>query len=185
MNRDVHHCAKCGTAVEQKIPEGDNRIRQVCPACHYIHYQNPLPVAGCILTWEGRILLAKRAIEPRYGFWTLPAGFMEIGETATEAAAREAMEETAATAQDLALYGVYSIPHIGQLYIMYRGVCQNGHARAADESLDVDFVLPDEIPWDELAFPVIKHTLRRFLSDSERNQFPVFHEALDYRHRTD
>ena len=113
-------CSNCGARVTEKIPAGDNRPRYVCDACKTVHYQNPNIVAGCIPVWKDRVLLCKRAIEPRYGLWTLPAGFMENGESTELAAARETLEEACGKVSDFALYGVFSIPHINQVYLIFR-----------------------------------------------------------------
>ena len=119
------------------IPQGDNRERFVCPSCGIVHYQNPNVVTGCIPQWEDKILLCKRAIEPRLGLWTLPAGFMENGETSMEGAARESMEEANADMRDMELFSVFSIPHINQIYTMYRGTLHQGSASPGAESQDV------------------------------------------------
>ncbi|MGB2971554.1 MAG: NUDIX hydrolase, partial [Candidatus Competibacter sp.] len=109
-------CSQCGASVTLRVPVGDNLPRYVCDACDTIHYLNPKVVAGCILEWQDRVLLCRRAIEPRYGLWTLPAGFMENGESTLAAAAREALEEAHAEGENLRLYGVYSLLHVSQVY---------------------------------------------------------------------
>ena len=152
--------------------------RHVCDDCQAIHYQNPKIVAGALLTWENRILLARRAIEPRDGYWTLPAGFMENGETVTQAAAREAMEETLATSHDLTLYGIYNLPYISQVYVMYLGTLAEGRFGVGAESRDARLYEAVDIPWNEIAFPVIERTLRRFLADRDRGTFGVFEEEI-------
>jgi len=169
----MKYCSRCGAAVVVQIPPGDNRERHVCPACNTIHYTNPRIVAGCILSWEERILLCRRAIEPRYGLWTLPAGFMENGETTMEAAAREAFEEAYAEAEAMTLYGIYNLKHISQVYVMFRGILRQGYARAGAESLEVKLVTAEEIPWSELAFPVVRETLERYLEERVHGQFNV------------
>lgn len=166
-------CSDCGAQVTQKIPEGDNRPRFVCTECETIHYQNPRIIAGCIAEHDNRILLCKRAIEPRYGLWTLPAGFMENRETTVEAAARESYEEAHASLSDLQLYCTYSIPHISQVYMMYRGTLVDGYARPGEESLETDLFTEQDIPWSELAFPVIRESLKLYFSDRESGSFPV------------
>lgn len=171
-------CSNCGTRVVEKTPAGDNRTRHVCEACNTVHYQNPKIVAGCIPVWEGRLLLCQRAIEPRYGLWTLPAGFMENGESTEQAAARETMEEACATVNDLSLYGVFSIPHISQVYMMFRAKLADGEFAAGDESLEVRLFNEDEIPWDELAFPVIRLTLERYFKDIHSGNFPIYVEDI-------
>jgi len=161
-------CSACGASLILEIPEGDNRERHVCGQCETIHYVNPKNVVGCLLSWQGRILLCKRAIEPRSGYWTLPAGFMENGESTQQGAAREAFEEAHAQAQDLQLFGVYNLPRISQVYIMFSGVLKDGFAEAGEESLEVRLFDEDEIPWQELAFPVVVEALQRYYE--QRNE---------------
>lgn len=164
-------CSACGASVIIRIPPGDNMPRHVCDSCDTIHYHNPKVVNGCVAEWQDKILLCKRAIEPRYGLWTLPAGFMENGETTWEGAARETYEEACASVTDLKLYGVFNLPHINQVYIMFRGNIADGIAKAGAESLDVGFYEEADIPWDELAFPVVKETLKLYLEDRKRGEF--------------
>lgn len=161
----MHYCPICGSPIDVKIPEGDNRPRHVCVACGEIHYQNPRNVVGCLLRWEDKILLCRRSIEPRRGYWTLPAGFMENGETAMDGAARESREEACAEAESLRLFAVYSLPAINQVYLMYSGVLKDGYSAAGEESLETRLFLPEELPWDDMAFPVITETLRRLIDD--------------------
>ncbi|TCK19178.1 ADP-ribose pyrophosphatase YjhB (NUDIX family) [Thiogranum longum] len=163
-------CSNCGESVVLRIPEGDNRERFVCDNCHTIHYQNPNIVAGCIPEWEGRILLCKRAIEPRYGLWTLPAGFMENGETTEQAAMRETHEEAGANVEITSLYGLFSIPHISQVYMLYHGFLVNGAYEAGCESLECRLFNEQDIPWDKLAFPVVRETLQRFFADRKHGK---------------
>lgn len=167
----IKFCSVCGTATTDRIPEGDNRPRAVCDACGHIHYQNPKIVAGCLPVWGDRILICKRAIEPRYGLWTLPAGFMENGETAAEGAAREAMEEANARVEITDLYTVYSIPHISQVYMMFLAKLVDPDVSAGVESLEVKLVTAEEIPWDELAFTMVRRTLRHYLEDRKTGLF--------------
>lgn len=155
-------CSQCGKAVVVKIPQDDNRERYVCESCETIHYQNPNNVCGAILSSGDRVLLCKRAIEPRYGLWTLPAGFMENNETVAEAAARESMEEANARAGPLRLFGVFSMPYISQVHLMFHGELLSDEVSAGIESLEVGLFREDQIPWDELAFPVVKHSLRLY-----------------------
>lgn len=164
-------CSQCGATVSHKIPEGDNLPRYICDNCDTIHYQNPRIIAGCIAEWQDTILLCKRAIEPRYGLWTLPAGFMENKETTAEGAAREAMEEANARMQNMSLFSVFSIPHISQVYLMYRGDLDEGYASPGHESLEVALFREQDIPWNELAFPVIRETLKLYYADKKAGQF--------------
>lgn len=167
----MNYCNQCGNAVEVGVPEGDNRERHICPACDTIHYSNPNNVCGCILEWQGKVLLCKRDIEPRHGYWTLPAGFMENRETTAEGAAREAREEACAEAEDMQLFGVYSLPFISQVYMMYRGRLRDGHAQAGAETSEVGLFAEEEIPWDQLAFPVVIETLERYFEDRRHGMF--------------
>ena len=151
----MNYCSDCGAPVIRKVPPGDNLPRFVCAACQAIHYQNPRIVAGCIPEWEDKILLCRRAIEPKHGLWTVPAGFMEIGESTEEAAARETLEEARAEVEITSLYGVFSLPHVSQVYILFRGALRKPDFGAGSESLEVALFRPEEIPWDTLAFRVI------------------------------
>jgi ADP-ribose pyrophosphatase YjhB (NUDIX family) len=164
-------CSECGGALSVRIPVGDNVPRHVCDACNTVHYLNPKIVAGCILEWQGRVLLCRRAIEPRYGFWTLPAGFMENGESALAAAAREALEEAHAVGENLRLYGLYSLTHVNQVYLMFRGQLKDGYASAGSESLDVRLYAEKDIPWDQIAFTVVHETLQRYFSERQTGTF--------------
>jgi len=161
-------CVRCGAAAEHVVPAGDNRLRRVCPACSYIHYENPRNVVGCLLEWQGSVLLCQRAIEPRSGFWTLPAGFMENGESAPEGAAREAHEEATAGCDSLRLFAVYNLPRIDQVYLVFHGTLRDGYARANEETLDVRLFDVNDIPWSELAFPVVTESLTRWLEMREQ-----------------
>jgi ADP-ribose pyrophosphatase YjhB (NUDIX family) len=154
-----------------RIPAGDNLPRHVCDSCGCIHYQNPKIVTGCIPEWCGRILLCRRAIEPRLGYWTLPAGFMENGESTVEAAIRETLEEANAEVRDLALYGMYSLTHISQVYLMFRGRLNEGKASPGAETLEVGLFQEHEIPWDQLAFTVVRETLQRYFEERPSGRF--------------
>jgi len=149
-----------------------------CDNCGNIHYQNPRIIAGCIAEWENKILLCRRAIEPRYGLWTLPAGFMENLETTVEGARREAQEEANANVLDSRLFCMFSIPHISQVYMMYRGQLKNGKAHAGPESLEVELFSEQDIPWDELAFPIIEETLKLFYADKLSGHYQIHNGAL-------
>ena len=164
-------CAHCGAKTVERIPEGDNRVRAVCDACGVVHYQNPKIVVGCIPVWEDRVLICKRAIEPRYGRWTLPAGFMENGESVADGAAREAAEEANAKVEITELYTVYSIPHISQVYMMFRARLLDPEVSPGAESLEVRLVAEDEVPWDDLAFAMVRNTLRHFYADRKTGVF--------------
>jgi ADP-ribose pyrophosphatase YjhB (NUDIX family) len=172
------YCSNCGARVVRKIPEGDDRTRYVCEACATVHYSNPKIVAGCIPEWHGRLLLCRRAIEPRYGLWTLPAGFMENGESTEQAAMRETWEEARARVDNLLLYGVFSIPHISQVYMMFRARLCSADYAAGPESLEVRLFEQHEIPWEELAFPVVKRTLEKYCSDLGKAEFGLHVEDI-------
>lgn len=167
-------CVQCGNTVQLQIPEGDNRQRKVCTTCEYIHYENPKNVVGCLLEWQGKVLLCKRAIEPRRGFWTLPAGFMENHESTIEGAAREAYEEALARCDELRLFSVYNLPRISQVYLMFIGQLRDGFARANEETLEVRLFNQSDIPWSELAFPVVSETLTRYYEMREQRDRRVY-----------
>ncbi len=154
-----------------KIPVGDTLLRFVCKHCQTIHYENPKIVVGCLPEWEDQILLCKRAIEPRYGLWTFPAGFMEKHETLEDAAARETLEEAEAWVEISQLYAIFSIPHVNQVYIVFRGTMKHATFGAGRESLEVALFKREEIPWSKLAFRVIHEILERYCKDS--NHVPV------------
>jgi len=166
-------CSQCGHPVEQRIPDGDNLPRYVCSRCATIHYQNPNIVTGCLPMYDDRILMCKRAIEPRYGHWTLPAGFMENDETLEQAAMRESMEEANANVKLLKLYSVFSLPHVNQVYIMYLAELLDENFSPGSESLEVKLFDEKDIPWDELAFRTIHYTLKYFFDDRRRGEFEV------------
>ncbi len=170
----IKYCCHCGAPTTLRIPAGDTFERHVCDTCDHIQYQNPKVVCGCIPAWGNRILLCRRAIEPRKGFWTLPAGFMENGETIQQGAARETIEEACAKITGQTLYRIYNLPKIDQVYIMFRGQLteEDGFA-AGTESLEVQLFETDEIPWDKIAFQVIQITLEDYLADQKSGQFPV------------
>ena len=164
-------CNQCGAEVTGKIPKGDNRLRYVCISCQEIHYQNPKIVAGCIPEYEGKVLLCKRAIEPRYGYWTLPAGFMELEETSLEAALRETLEEANARVGISELYTVFNLPYVSQVYMMHRSQLLDLDFSAGEESLEVRLFSEDKIPWDDIAFTTIKHTLNFYFQDQRNRNF--------------
>lgn len=167
----MKYCSLCGGSIVQEVPADDNRLRHVCSACRTVHYQNPRVVAGCIPEWQGKILLCRRAIEPRFGRWTLPAGFMELGETTAEAALRETREEANARVGEPELYTIMSLPHVDQVYFMYRAPLLDLDYGPSPESTHVELFEPDAVPWDDLAFPTIRHTLACYLEDRARGMF--------------
>jgi ADP-ribose pyrophosphatase YjhB (NUDIX family) len=169
----MNYCSQCGETVTVRVPEGDNIPRHVCDACGVIHYQNPKIVVGCIPEWEDRILLCKRAIEPRYGLWTLPAGFMENGETVQQGAARETLEEANARVEVGALYALFNLPHINQVYMMFRSRLLDLDFGPGAESLATELLHKSQIPWDEIAFPVIYESLKLYFQDRAKGEFPL------------
>lgn len=162
-------CSECAHPVSLAIPEGDNRPRYVCPQCHAIHYQNPKLVVGSIPVWEQdgelQVLLCKRAIEPRYGYWTLPAGFMENEETTEQAAVRETEEEAGANVELGNLFTLLNVAHVHQVHLFYLARLRTLDFAPGEESLDVQLFTQDEIPWDDLAFPTVRDTLELFFAD--------------------
>jgi ADP-ribose pyrophosphatase YjhB (NUDIX family) len=164
-------CSNCGVTVVHKIPEGDSLPRYVCDACNTIHYQNPRMIVGCVPVWDDRVLLCKRAIEPRYGLWTVPAGFMENGETLAAGAARETLEEACARVDIVSLYAVYSIPHINQVYLLFRAQLLDLDFKAGAETLEARLFREDEIPWDQIAFATVRNTLTHYFADYARQHF--------------
>lgn len=166
-------CSHCGHAVVNRIPSGDDRPRYICDHCGAIHYQNPRIIVGCLPVIDDRVLLCRRAIEPRRGFWTLPAGFMENGETTLEGALRETWEEARARIGQQMLYRMFDLPHINQVYMFYRGLLLGPQFAPGDESLEVDLFREQDIPWDDIAFPVVLDTLRDYFDDRRRGEFAV------------
>ncbi len=170
----IKHCRHCGASVQYRIPaDGDTRERAVCPACGTIHYVNPLLVLGTVPYLGERVLLCRRAIEPRWGKWTLPAGFMEMGETLAQAAARETAEEAGARIEMGPLFSAMSIPHIGQVHMFYLAPLLSEHFELGHESLEACLFTEEQVPWDELAFTAVRRTLECFFSDLRRGQFGV------------
>lgn len=172
----IRFCTQCGANVTFDIPPGDSLPRHICNACGHIHYENPRLVVGCVAEWEGRILLCRRAIEPRLGFWTLPAGFMENGETTADAAIRETQEEAGADVIIDAPFAMVSIAHINQVHLFYRGRMAHPAFLAGEESLEVKLCHPDEIPWADLAFRSVSLCLERYLADRAKAAYG-FHET--------
>jgi ADP-ribose pyrophosphatase YjhB (NUDIX family) len=166
-------CSNCGAPVTVKVPTGDNLPRHVCDACSTIHYSNPKMVIGCIPEWEGRVLLCKRAIEPRSGLWTLPAGFMENGETTAQAALRETFEEANARVELAEMFTVLSVPYVNQVHIFYRGRLLDLDFGPGTESLEVALFREEEIPWREIAFRTVSLTLEHFYADRRTGSFGI------------
>lgn len=167
----MNFCSHCGGPVAFSVPPGDHLPRFICPACNLIHYQNPKMVVGTIPEWEDKILLCRRAIEPKHGLWTLPAGFMENSETTAQGAKRETWEEALAKVEILSLYSLYNLPHINQVYLMFRATLLNSDFGPGPESLEVALFREQDIPWDTLAFRTIEATLKTYFADRKRGTF--------------
>lgn len=172
-------CSVCGHSVEEKIPDDDNRIRQVCPQCHTIHYINPKIVLGTIPVFDEQILLCKRAIEPRYGYWTLPAGFMEINESIHEGATRETYEEAGAEIELGAPFTILDVKKAQQVHLFFRARLINENFSAGPESLEVRLFHENEIPWTDLAFQTVYKTLELFFEDRKKGAFQLHTGNLD------
>jgi ADP-ribose pyrophosphatase YjhB (NUDIX family) len=165
MNFAMNFCSQCGKPVELRIPAGDHLPRFVCPHCGTIHYENPRIIAGCVPDHEGRVLLCRRAIEPRLGYWTFPAGFMENGETLQQAAARESLEEAQAHVQIGSLLAIVHVIEARQVHIFFRAALPRAEFGIAPESLEVGLFAQSDVPWDEIAFPSIEFALRKYFAD--------------------
>jgi ADP-ribose pyrophosphatase YjhB (NUDIX family) len=171
MDHAINYCSNCGAAVSLRIPPGDSLPRHVCDACGVIHYRNPRLVVGALPVWEDKVLLCRRAIEPRRGMWTLPAGFMENGETVAEAALRETREEANANISLGEMYTMISVPHINQVHVVYRASLIDLGFSAGQETLEVRLFGESEIPWDEIAFRTIALTLQHYFDDRRGGTF--------------
>ena len=166
LRSSIKHCKSCGTAVVYRVPDdGDTRQRAVCPACQTIHYENPLNVVGTVPYWGTKVLLCKRNIEPRWGKWTLPAGFMELGESTAQGAARETDEEAGAQFEMEGLFSVLSVPRVGQVHLFFRARLLSDTFNPGHETLEARLFEESEVPWDEIAFRTVKETLERYFAD--------------------
>jgi ADP-ribose pyrophosphatase YjhB (NUDIX family) len=176
-------CSSCGHRVALSIPEDDNRERFVCQSvpCATIHYENPRIITGCLPIHGDKVLLCKRAIEPRYGLWTIPAGFMENGETTEQGALRESWEEAYANLSIDKLYALYDLPHINQVYFIYKAELLDKNFKPSTESLEVELFAESEIPWNDLAFTVVEKTLKRYFSDRKTGEFLLHTEEIKPR----
>jgi len=177
----MNFCPDCGAPVVKRVPEGDHLPRNVCPACGTIHYENPKLIAGCVPELDGRILLCKRAIEPRRGFWTIPAGFMENGETLQQAAARECWEEALARVEIGGICAIVHVLHARQVHVMFRAVLAGPSYGVGVESLDVRLCTEAEIPWPEVAFPSVAFALGRYLQDRASGTPGLHFTTIDER----
>ncbi|BBP05079.1 ADP-ribose pyrophosphatase [Sulfuriferula plumbiphila] len=179
----MNFCSECGSGVIHTIPDGDNRLRHVCLQCNTVHYQNPKMVVGCLPEWEDKVLLCRRAIEPQYGLWTLPAGFMENNETTQQGALRETMEEAGARVEIEQLFTLYNLPYISQVYLMFRARLLDLDFAPGPESLEVALFREDEIPWDQIAFRTIEQTLRLYFADRRNGGFGFHIGDIERRNR--
>jgi ADP-ribose pyrophosphatase YjhB (NUDIX family) len=168
-------CSSCGGGISLKVPQGDNRKRAICDECGEIHYRNPLIVVGCVAESDGKILLCKRAIEPRHGYWTVPAGFMELGETLAGGAARETLEEACATIEIGHQFASVDVVDAGQVHIFFTGKVKGGYG-VGEESLETELFSEAEIPWDDLAFHSGRFALQKYFEDRGENNGVHFHE---------
>jgi len=164
-------CSNCASPVVKRVPPGDSLARWVCDACGEIHYENPKVVVGTVPEWDGRLLLCRRAIEPRYGFWTLPAGFMENDETVGDAALRETEEEAGARIELVEPYTMLSVPHVNQVHVFYRARLLDLEFKPGEESLEVALFDEEKLPWKEIAFRTVGMTLRHWFADRKNGAF--------------
>lgn len=178
MDPAINFCCSCAGPVSLRIPPGDSLPRHVCDACGAIHYRNPRMVVGTLPVWEDKVLLCRRAIEPRYGCWTLPAGFMENQESVDEAALRETREEAQARVALEAMYTLISVPHINQVHMIYRARLLDLDFAPGEESLDVALFDEADIPWNDIAFRTVAMTLRHFFADRRQGNFGLHTEAV-------
>ena len=167
----MNYCSHCGHPVRVAIPDGDNRERHICDHCGTIHYQNPRIITGCIVAWQQQVLLCRRAIEPRRGLWTLPAGFMENGETSQQGAMRETWEEAEASIAIDDLFMTVNLPHINQVYMLFRARLLEPRFGATQESLEVALFEQHSVPWERLAFETVTLALRHWFADRDAGQF--------------
>ncbi|WP_223789524.1 NUDIX hydrolase [Marinicella meishanensis] len=178
----IQFCNQCGHEVVHRIPEGDDKPRAICTQCFHIQYENPKIVNACIIEHQGKILLGKRTIQPRAGFWNVPAGFMENGEATRSGAIREVKEELLADLKNVTLFGVYNIIQRNQVHVYFRGELAHDHFGPGAETSDVRLFTPADIPWDELAFPVGITALQRYVKEMKTGDFSIKEEdiIIDY-----
>jgi ADP-ribose pyrophosphatase YjhB (NUDIX family) len=184
----MNFCSNCGARLSHRIPPGDNLPRYVCDACTSIFYENPKMIVGCVAEWEGKVLLCRRAIEPRHGLWTVPAGFLENGETTAAGAQRETLEEANARVGIDAFYALYNLPHINQIYLLFRNRLLDAEFGPGAETLETSLVDEHEMPWSEIAFATVRNTLIHYFNDRRKGDFG-FHmgtvnpmgKATDYK----
>jgi ADP-ribose pyrophosphatase YjhB (NUDIX family) len=177
LHAPIKHCKQCGTVVVYRLPDdGDTKARAVCPACHLVHYENPLNVVGTVPYWgasDEQVLLCKRNIEPRFGKWTLPAGFMELNETTTEGAARETVEEAGAQFEMQGLFSLLNVARVGQVHLFYRARLLSDQFNPGSETIEARLFTEAQIPWDEIAFRTVKETLERYFADRRAGHYGI------------
>jgi ADP-ribose pyrophosphatase YjhB (NUDIX family) len=178
VRNPARFCAICGSSIVRRVPSGDNRERDCCDHCGAIHYVNPRPVVGTIPLWQDKVLLCRRAIEPRYGKWTLPAGFMEVGETTADGAQRETLEEAGARIELGPLFTMLDVPQVEQVHIFFRARLLDTNFVPGAESLEVQLFAESAIPWNEIAFRTVSMTLRLFFEDRTRGAFGIHTRAV-------
>ena len=173
LQHRIQHCRVCGAKVTYLVPQGDNRERAVCGACGEIHYENPINVVGTVPVWGEQVLLCRRNIEPRYGLWTLPAGFLELGESTAEGALRETVEEAGARIELEGLYTVLNVARVGQLHLFYRARMLDTTLAPGPETIEARLFAEAEVPWDQLAFRTVRQTLEHYFADRRNGGFGV------------
>ena len=176
----IKHCKACGAAVQYRLPDdGDTRQRAVCPACHTVHYENPLNVVGTVPIWNDKVLLCKRNIEPRLGKWTLPAGFMELGESLAQGAARETVEEAGAQFDMQELFSIMNVTRVGQVHFFFRARLTSDRFDPGHETMEARLFSEHEIPWDEIAFRTVRHTLQCYFADAKSQNFHLHQSDIE------
>ncbi len=180
---NIKFCNQCGHQVKYEIPPGDDKVRAVCQSCQYIQYENPKIVNACIIEHKDKILLGKRTIEPRAGYWNVPAGFMENGEATRSGAVREVKEEVLADVKNISLFGVYNIVQRNQVHIYFRAELTGEYFAAGAETSAAELFAPEDIPWDQLAFPVGITALKRYIQERKTGNFTIKEEdiIIDYK----
>jgi len=175
----IKHCKNCGVAVVYRLPDdGDTKQRAVCPSCTTVHYENPLNVVGTVPYWGDKVLLCKRNIEPRWGMWTLPAGFMELGETTAQGAARETVDEAGAHIEMEGLFTIINVARVGQVHMFYRAKLLSDQFDPGVETIEARLYAEHEIPWEELAFKTVHQTLEHFFADRKKGTFGIHDLAI-------
>jgi len=176
----MNYCGNCGHSITIQVPDGDDRERHCCNSCGSIHYFNPRIIVACLPVWEGKIMLCRRGIEPRKGYWTLPGGFMELNETTEDGAIRETWEETKAEVEIERLQGIYNMPQINQVYFVYLAKMKSAHYEITPESTEIELVDPKDIPWDKLAFRVMKKVLEQFVNEETPGNPEIHHDTITF-----